>query len=82
MLLKFVEKSRLSQLRLQIIQVFSPTVPLQWLHMSHIGIRANVGSPVVLGILFWRVIIVETAHLWCKAAVRNNEKEKTQQKQT
>lgn len=43
----------------------TPTVPLLWLHISHIGISASVGSPVVLGILFWRVITVETAHLRC-----------------
>ena len=40
-------------------------MPLLWLHISHIGISASVGSPVVLGILFWRVITVETAHLRC-----------------
>ena len=43
--------------------VCSLTVPLQWLHMSHIGITARVGSPVVLGILFCRVVTVDTAHL-------------------
>ena len=39
------------------------TVPLQWLHISHIGISAKVSSPLVMGILFWRVMTVDTAHL-------------------
>lgn len=53
------------------IKVRYHTVPLQWLHMSHIGISAKVASPVVLGILFWRVITVDTAHLEQKMTVRN-----------
>ena len=34
------------------IERYLITVPLQWLHISHMGISANVGSLVVLGILF------------------------------
>ena len=45
------------------IERYLITVPLQWLHISHIGISAKVSSPVLLGILFWRVMTVETAHL-------------------
>ena len=40
------------------------THPFLWLHMSHNGINAvSTSSVSVLGIWFWRVITVDTAHL-------------------
>lgn len=44
--------------------LFSLTVPFVWLHMSHNGISALIKvSPLSEGIVFWRVIIVDTAQL-------------------
>jgi len=52
------------------LKIWMLTLPLLWLHMSHIGIRAlSIVLPSLEGTKFCRVITVDTAQLQAKQKV-------------